>query len=279
MASVLRPSNKGNFQQKIAFALQIKTSPLKRIFILLIFVFHDRALTSNFILRKIIKTKQSTILFVFISIAILMSSCASIPTRTPLIKEFGMTAQIPGIPRARFYGDEVPSFAKAVYGQPREKLIQEFPGVFGREHNYLALSGGGANGAFGAGLLAGWSAAGTRPEFAMATGNSTGALTAPFAFLGQVCDAQLEEMYTTYSTRDLVIKRNILATLTGDSAVDTTPLKKMIAKYVNQQVMEAIAAEYKMGRRQWVGTTNLDAKRPVIWNIGLIASSGQPGVL
>jgi predicted acylesterase/phospholipase RssA len=149
----------------------------------------------------------------------------------------------------------------------------------GSEHNYLALSGWGANGAFGAGLLAGWSAAGTRPEFAMVTGISTGALTAPFAFLVPAYDAQLKEMYTTYSTKDLVIKRNILATLNGDSAVDTTPLKKMIAKYVNQQVMEAIAAEYKKGRRLWVGTTNLDAKRPVIWNIGLMASSGQPGAL
>lgn len=113
----------------------------------------------------------------------------------------------------------------------------------------------------------------------MVTGISTGALTAPFAFLGPAYDAQLKEMYTTYSTKDLVIKRNILATLTGDSAVDTTPLKKMLAKYVNQQVMEAIAAEYKKGRRLWVGTTNLDAKRPVIWNIGLIASSGQPDAL
>ena len=225
------------------------------------------------------KTKRSTILFVFVSVAFLLSSCGTIPIRKPLPQEFGDTAQIPDIPRARFWGDAVPPFAKAVYGQSREKLMQEFPAVFGREHNYLALSGGGANGAFGAGLLAGWSAAGNRPEFAMVTGISTGALTAPFAFLGPAYDAQLKEMYTTYSTKDLVIKRNILATLTGDSAVDTTPLKKMLAKYVNQQVMEAIAAEYKKGRRLWVGTTNLDAKRPVIWNIGLIASSGQPGAL
>ena len=225
------------------------------------------------------KTKRSTILFVFISVVFLLNSCGTIPIRKPLPQEFGDTAQIPGIPRARFWGDAVPPFAKTVYGQSREKLMQEFPAVFGCEHNYLALSGGGANGAFGAGLLAGWSAAGNRPEFSMVTGISTGALTAPFAFLGPAYDAQLKEMYTTYSTKDLVIKRNILATLTGDSAVDTTPLKKMLAKYVNQQVMEAIAAEYKKGRRLWVGTTNLDAKRPVIWNIGLIASSGQPDAL
>lgn len=113
----------------------------------------------------------------------------------------------------------------------------------------------------------------------MVTGISTGALMAPFAFLGSSYDAQVKEMYTTYSTKDFVIKYNILKTLTGSSAVDTAPLEKMLAKYVNQQIMEAIAAEYKKGRRLYIATTNIDAKRPVIWNIGLIASSGQPGAL
>jgi predicted patatin/cPLA2 family phospholipase len=225
------------------------------------------------------KTKHSSILFVYIFIAFLISGCSTIPIRSPLPEKFSMTAQIPDIPRARFWGDEVPSFFGAVVGQSSEELMQAFPGIYGREHNYLALSGGGAKGAYGAGLLVGWSAAGTRPEFTMVTGVSTGALMASFAFLGPAYDPQLKEMYTTYSTKDLVIKRNIIATLTGDSATDTTPLKKMLAKYINQHVMEAIAAEYKKGRRLWVGTTNLDAKRPVIWNIGLIASSGQPGAL
>jgi len=227
----------------------------------------------------LMKSKKLSILFVIISIVLLLSSCATIPIRNPLPEKFGETAQIPGIPRAKFWGDEAPPFAGAVYGQSREKLMQEFPGVFGREHNYLALSGGGAKGAFGAGLLVGWSAAGTRPEFTMVTGISTGALMAPFIFLGTPYDALLKEMYTTYSTKDLVIKRNVLSALTGSSADDTTPMRNMIAKYVNQQIMEAIAVEYKKGRRLWIGTTNLDAQRPVIWNIGLIASSGQPGAL
>ena len=227
----------------------------------------------------LMKTKKLAILFVIISIAVLLSSCSTIPIRNPLPEKFGETAQIPNIPRAKFWGDEAPSFAGAVYGQSREKLMQEFPGIFGREHNYLALSGGGAKGAFGAGLLVGWSAAGTRPEFTMVTGISTGALMAPFIFLGTAYDALLKEMYTTYSTKDLVIKRNVLSALTGSSAVDTTPMRNMLAKYVTQQIIEAIAVEYKKGRRLWIGTTNLDAQRPVIWNIGLIASSGQPGAL
>ena len=113
----------------------------------------------------------------------------------------------------------------------------------------------------------------------MVAGISTGAILAPLAFLGPAYDDQIKEMYTTYSTKDLVIKRNVLSALTGSSADDTTPMRNMIAKYVNQQIMEAIAVEYKKGRRLWIGTTNLDAQRPVIWNIGLIASSGQPGAL
>ncbi len=225
------------------------------------------------------KTKLSLLLFVFISIAFLLSSCGTVPIRKPLPKEFGETSQIPGIPEAKFWGDESPPFAETIAGQPRENLMQTFSGVFGREHNYLAISGGGAEGAFGAGLLVGWSASGTRPDFTMVTGISTGAILAPLAFLGPAYDDQIKEMYTTYSTKDLLIKRNILATLTGTSAADTKPLRKMLAKYINQEVMEAIATEYKKGRRLWIGTTNLDAQRAVIWNIGLISSSGQPGAL
>jgi hypothetical protein len=220
--------------------------------------------------------KQSKILFVLFSIAGLLSSCASVSMRNPLPAQLSETAQIPGIPQARFWGDKA---QPVIVEKPREKLMQDFSAIFGREHHYLALSGGGANGAFGAGLLAGWSASGMRPEFAMVTGISTGALIAPFAFLGSAYDDRVKEMYTTYSTRDLVIKHNILQTLTGYSAADTTPLRNMLAKYVDQQIMEAVAAEYKKGRRLWIGTTNLDAKRPVIWNIGLIAASGQPGAL
>jgi hypothetical protein len=210
------------------------------------------------------KSKQSAILPVLVLIACMMSSCATIPVRKPLTEELSGIAQIPNIPRARFWGDEAPVFFEAVIDQPREKLKQAFPGIYGKAHNYLALSGGGSNGAFGAGLMVGWSAAGSRPEFTMVTGISTGALMAPFVFLRSAYDDLLKEIYTTHSTKDLVIKYNLLTALTGSSFADTTPLKKMLAKYINQSVMEAIAAEYKKGRRLWIATTNLDAKRPVI---------------
>ena len=202
-----------------------------------------------------------------------------VPIRNPLPEQLGDEAAIPNVPRARFWGDEAPPFFTSLIGQPREKLKEQFPGIFGKEHHYLAISGGGANGAFGAGLLVGWTAAGTRPEFTIVTGISTGALMAPFAFLGETYDGILKEMYTTYATKDLVIMRNIMSIFFGTSAADTTPLKKMLGKYLTREVMAEIAAEYQKGRRLYIGTTNLDAKRSVIWNIGLIAVSGKPDAL
>ncbi|MGD9308900.1 MAG: patatin-like phospholipase family protein [Desulfosarcina sp.] len=225
------------------------------------------------------KSRYLGILFVLIVIACLVTNCAKIPIRKPLPEAFSKTAQIQGIPRAKFWGDEIPIFFEAVIEQSKEKLKQAFPGIYAKPHTYLALSGGGANGAFGAGLMVGWSAVGNRPEFTMVTGISTGALMAPFVFLGEDYDERLKEMYTTHSTKDIVIQYNILTALTGASIADTTPMKNMLAKYIDQPVMEAIAAEYKKGRRLWIGTTNLDAKRPVIWNIGLIAASGRPNAL
>jgi len=226
-----------------------------------------------------VKTRPLNILVVFISISFLLSGCTAIPIRKSLPEELGEAAHIPDIPRARVWGDEKPSYFEEWFAQSREELMNRYPGIMGREHNYLAVSGGGANGAFGAGLLVGWSAAGTRPEFTMVTGISTGALAAPFAFLGPAYDTQLKEMYTTYSTKDLVKMGNILKAISGYSAIDTTPLRNLIAKYINHQIMEAIAAEYRKGRALWIGTTNLDAKRPVIWNIGVIAASGGPEAL
>ena len=63
---------------------------------------------------------------------------------------------------------------------------------------FLAISGGGDDGAFGAGLLAGWSARGDRPVFGLVTGVSTGALSAPFAFLGGEYDAKLKQKPVSY---------------------------------------------------------------------------------
>jgi predicted acylesterase/phospholipase RssA len=145
--------------------------------------------------------------------------------------------------------------------------------------NYLAISGGGEDGAFGAGLLVGWTEAGTRPEFKLVTGISTGALTAPFAYLGPDYDAQLTEVYTTISAKDVLKERSILAAIFNDALADNAPLRRLVARYVTQDMLEAIAAENAKGRILLIATTNLDARRPVIWNIGKIAASGNPNAL
>lgn len=143
--------------------------------------------------------------------------------------------------------------------------------------NFLALSGGSDKGAFGAGLLVGWTEAETRPDFGIVTGISTGALVAPFAFLGSAYDGPLSRMYTTISAENIYTARGPIAALFEDAANDSTPLFNLIADRVDDEIIAAIASEYARGRLLLIGTTNLDAREPVIWNIGAIASSGHPG--
>ncbi|WP_405235155.1 patatin-like phospholipase family protein [Lentisalinibacter orientalis] len=204
--------------------------------------------------------------------------CAAQPERiNPLPPESVGLADIPGIPHARQWGDEPPEEIEGWLQLPEDVLRERHGGVMGREHDYLVISGGGGNGAFGAGLLAGWSANGSRPEFQIVSGISTGSLIAPFAFLGPAHDATLKEMYTRYSTEDLVEYRSVIGIVRGDAALSTERLRELIARYVNDGVIDAIAAEGKRGRSLFVGTTNLDAGRPVVWDITRIAASPSPG--
>jgi hypothetical protein len=144
---------------------------------------------------------------------------------------------------------------------------------------YLAISGGGDNGAFGAGLLNGWTAAGTRPEFKVVTGVSTGALIAPFAFLGPRYDGALQRFYTTISQKDIFKARGVVKGVMSDAMADSQPLANLIAQNVDQPLLDAIALEYAKGRVLLVGTGNLDSLEPVIWNMTAIAASKKPGAL
>jgi hypothetical protein len=144
---------------------------------------------------------------------------------------------------------------------------------------FLAISGGGDNGAYGAGFLNGWTAAGTRPQFKVVTGVSTGALIAPFAFLGPRYDYVLERVYTTTSQKDIFKKRGLIKALFGDAMADTRPLAGVISSYVNRQLLDEIAAEYAKGRLLLVGTANLDTLEPVIWNMTAIAASKDPNAI
>jgi len=206
-----------------------------------------------------------------------LAGCATPPERLdPPPAEFAEVTQIPGIPGARQWGDEPPRELQDWLSLAPEALRGGHDGVMGREHDYLVISGGGGNGAFGAGLLAGWSKHGSRPQFQIVSGVSTGALIAPFAFLGPAYDGTLREIYTLYSTADLVESRSALAIVRGDAALDSTRLRALIALYLDDSVIAAIAAEGATGRSLFVGTTNLDAGRPVVWDITRIAASGSP---
>ena len=221
------------------------------------------------------------IFFIFILILLFVgiTGCASVPERNPLPDDFKGMAEIPGYSVVRAWGDEFSKYDEIFYARTDEELKARYSGIIGREQNILAISGGGGDGAFGAGLLVGWSAAGTRPEFSMVTGISTGALMAPFAFLGPAYDDTLKKVYTTLSTKDLIKERGLLATVTGDSAASTEPLKAKIAEYIDLKVIDAIAAEHRRGRRLFIGTTDLDAGRPITWDVGKIAASGNPNRL
>jgi hypothetical protein len=141
---------------------------------------------------------------------------------------------------------------------------------------FLAISGGGDSGAFTAGLLNGWTAAGTRPQFRAVTGVSTGALIAPFAFLGPGYDHVLTAVYTETSPHDIFKRRSLLMAFFGDALADTTPLRKLVARYVDRSLLDAVAAEYAKGRLLLICTVNLDTQEPVIWNMTAIAASKDP---
>jgi predicted acylesterase/phospholipase RssA len=192
-------------------------------------------------------------------------------------------AEIPGIPGARYWvGADIGPFVRDVLAaRERELKHQAIPDPGGAlpPAALLAVSGGGDKGAFGAGLLCGWSASGTRPEFKAVTGVSTGALIAPFAFAGPDYDEVLRTVYTTLGPSDIASKRSVLAAITDDGMADNRPLWNLIARYVDDALLKRIAAEHERGRMLLVGTTNLDARQPIIWNVGNIAASGASGAL
>ena len=207
---------------------------------------------------------------------VLTGACSSI-LRNPVPEQYHLDATVLGSSDFRFWGDRRQETQHAVFQHGRDGTLEEhFNGIFRTEHNYLAISGGGANGAYGAGVLCGWTKAGSRPEFAIVTGISTGALTAPFAFLGPDYDEQLKTVYTTLDTSRILLRRSVFSIVRGDSLVDSTPLASMLKKYMTDDMIAKIAKEYQRGRRLYVVTTNLDAGRPVVWNITRIADSGQP---
>ncbi len=210
----------------------------------------------------------------------LAAACSSLERGMPAPESLAEQATVLGIPNARYWPDtQGEALAReALAAQQRERAAI---GGVGRlpPAAFLAVSGGGENGAFGAGLLCGWYDSGTIPVFKLVTGVSTGALIAPFAFLGGAYYERLRTLYTTIAPSDVLEVRGIYGALFGDALADTTPLLRLIERYCDARMLADIADAYRKGRILLIGTTNLDEQRPVIWNIGAIADSGRPGAL
>lgn len=214
---------------------------------------------------------------------ILATGCATYRPRNAPPPQAEAFIQMPGFSHeVRTWGDvESESFRQSV---AQAFAVGYWPSSPGESNgastvvDILAISGGAANGAYGAGLLTGWSQTRTRPKFKIVTGISTGALMAPFAFLGEDYDGLMSALYTNVSTKQIFLFRlvDLLGMFTRDHVANTRPLRQMVYNYYDEYLIERVAHEHRLGRRLFVGTTALDAQRPVIWDMGAIAASGHP---
>ncbi len=216
-------------------------------------------------------------------LATLLQGC-SIPKRQPPVpQDMTEKAEIPGMPDIRYFvsDDQTKLILDAQKAVKLELAYRARTGQNGPlpPANFLVLSGGGDDGAYGAGLLCGWTDSGTRPEFKLVTGISTGALIAPFAFLGSEYDTPLREVFTNSSPKDILEKRSPLAAVLDDALNDNKPLWKLIQKHISEEMLHKIAQEYDKGRILLIATTILDTQRPIIWNMTKIAASNHPQAL
>ena len=206
--------------------------------------------------------------------ALLLAGCASTPKRS-LSQNAPAYATLPNGYDPLNPDRLSPVFVAATGGE--SNVIRLLERRRGRALNILSISGGGQNGAFGAGLLTGWRESGQRPEFDIVGGVSTGALLATHALLGTPADdAQLEEMYTQIAKKDVHNERGMFSLALGaDSLSDTAPLRALIAKFVNAETLKRVAAAYNDNRLLVVGTTNIDYGQTWVWNMSQIAKDGN----
>jgi hypothetical protein len=206
-------------------------------------------------------------LFAIVTAMFILAGCSSLP-RTSYTASDAASSRVLNLGELRWYADEPASTFLRTNVSSRTGPL-----------SYLALSGGGADGAYGAGVLNGWTAAGTRPEFSVVSGVSTGALIAPFAFLGPAYDATLRDVYTSGVAESLLNTPSIVRALFGSGLFGNTHLRELVARYVGQDMLAAIAAENAKGRRLLIVTTNLDTQRTVVWDMGRIATIGSTQAL
>jgi len=218
----------------------------------------------------------------------LASGCSTLERGAPMPPAVADQVTVLGIQNGRFWPDTQGEalLREGVQALERERAAARITGsssggstVNLSPANFLAVSGGGDDGAFGAGLICGWSDSGKMPTSKLVTGVSTGSMIAPFAFLGGAYIGRLRTLYTTIKPEDISEDAGLFGALFGEALADTEPLARLISRYVDQQMLADIAREYARGRLLLIGTTSLDEQRPVIWNLGAIAGSGHPGAL
>src|SRR5258705_7518872 len=168
--------------------------------------------------------------FGFLAAVIVLTGCSSLP-RTSYTASDAASSTVLDLDQLRRYADEPASTFLKTNVSSRVGAV-----------SYLALSGGGADGAYGAGVLNGWTAAGTRPEFSVVSGVSTGALIAPFAFLGPAYDARLRDVYTSGVAERLLNDPSIVHAIFGSGLFGNTHLRELVARYISQDMLGKIAA-------------------------------------
>jgi hypothetical protein len=204
------------------------------------------------------------------ALALALSACASVP-RIPYTQAEADRATIHDNPQIRTWADT-----------PDRRFLLNTQGVrqaiarSGQRTEYLALSGGGGDGAFGAGVLNGWSESGTRPVLSIVSGVSTGALIAPFAFLGSAYDPVIKEIYTSGIAETLLDTPDPISAVFGSSIFSNDRLRTLVDRFITPEIVAEIAAARDGGRLLFVVTTNLDRQRPVLWDMGAIAKEGTP---
>ena len=221
---------------------------------------------------------MKNVLFLTAILILLFHFGCATPKRIALPGDYLDRAEIPGMPGVRDWGSEFSElFQSDMVEVMKSYSIKNRDKMDAKELtvDILTISGGGGAGAFGAGVLNGWTDSGDRPEFTLVTGISTGALIAPFAFLGSEYDQIIKKLYTTISTKDVFTKRSFFDVIGGsDSIADSSPLAKLIGENMDEEILKKIAEAHNSGRRLFIGTTNLDARRLVVWNMGKIATYG-----
>jgi len=221
--------------------------------------------------------KINFVSFATIFFILLIFSGCSKKVRFSLPEEYVNSAQVVGIEQVRDWGETQSPYFQDDIIKSHKPFKEHYPELFSNPDStidVLALSGGGSKGAYGIGILKGWSDSGNIPTFKLVTGISTGALIAPYAFLGGEYLDIIAEFYTNMSDDDIYRKKRLLSIIKSDSVASSLPLQELIEENINEELLKKVAQEHKKGRRLFVGTTNLDAKRLVIWNMGHIAEIG-----